>query len=249
MLENKKFILSSLKDILQGAVNISLLNCKGIESFPLQEYILQSTFLKMTGYSEQKLKCICWDIASVDYDFRYKVYQHWAFGECSSADDKNSIFSLLVKKIQEYDSDFKGEIVKNRINDLSIKDKSYNFVKQCIQNSALRFFMERDFYNFSVDSKTFTKINTLYVSDTKILNNDLNDKFSIAFLYDSLYKHRNRCAHNLTSYQQNLPKINYLLKKDEKENYFYYFTVLIILDEVFKFLYQILLEKIKMNNW
>lgn len=42
-----------------------------MESYPLCEYVMQSLFLKLTGAQEQKLKCICWDIATHNYEYRY----------------------------------------------------------------------------------------------------------------------------------------------------------------------------------
>ena len=38
----------------------------------LKDYFLSSIFLRMTGAQEQKLKCICWEIATHNYDFRYE---------------------------------------------------------------------------------------------------------------------------------------------------------------------------------
>ena len=54
-----------------------------------------------------------------------------------------------------------------------------------------------------------------------------------------LYKHRNRVAHNLLSYQQNLPTLSKLKEKNNKyENYFLYFFMLIFIDELFIYLYK-----------
>lgn len=249
MLDNKKFIQSSIKEILGEAVEISKISCNGIETYPLQEYILQSTFLKMTGYSEQKLKCICWDIASIDYDFRYKVYQHWSFGECSSIDNKNDIFNLLIKQIQNYDSNFSKNSIKDFLDDnISAKD-CFNFVKKNLKDSTLRLSMDRDFNNFSKDGSFFNKGKTVYISDTKILNKDESNDNEFSFVYEKLFKHRNRCAHNTLSYQENLPKLNVLVKKSFRDNYFYYFTILIILDEIYIALYKKLSGLILENNW
>jgi hypothetical protein len=32
---------------------------------------MQSIFIKMTGFQEQKLKCIVWELATDDYEYRY----------------------------------------------------------------------------------------------------------------------------------------------------------------------------------
>ena len=249
MLDNNSFILSSIKDILQESANLSLINCKGIEAYPLQEYILQSTFLKMTGYSEQKLKCICWDIASIDYDFRYQVYQHWSFGDCSSIDDKNNIFCSLIKKIQEYEPTFSSNNIKTFLDTNVIIKNSFSFVKDCLKKSCIKHFAERDFHFFSNDGGFFRQGKSVYISDKKILSNESKTDCELSFIYAKLYKQRNRCAHNLTSYQQNLPKTSYLLKKSDRENFFHYFTILVILDEIFTVLYKKLSSLILESNW
>lgn len=247
MLENRNFILSSITEILKESADISKLNCNGIEAYPMQDYILQSTFLKMTGYSEQKIKCICWDIASIDYDFRYQVYQNWTFGECSNIDDKNKIYKILVEKIKEYDPYFNVTSFIKNISDTEnyIIINTFNTCRKILNASSLKYYYERDFNNFKNDITTFDGTLDICKTENKIFNkNDLFDQ-----IYKSLYKQRNRCAHNLKSYQQNLPRISELLKKSQKDNYFYYFTILIILDEVFIELYKKLSELILKYNW
>lgn len=248
MLENKDFILSSINSILEESVSVSQLSCKGIETYPLQEYILQSTFLKMTGYSEQKLKCICWDIASIDYDFRYQVYQNWSFSECSSITDKTKIFRKLVETIKVYDSTFNAESFISDLYDEPKKIIKNNYEKciSILKSSTIKYFQERAFNEFICDTETF-KTNQEICKYTNqksfILNDNLKD------IYEELYKQRNRCAHNLKSYQQNLPKISVLLKKKNTSNYFYYFTLLMLMDEIFIRLYEKLSQLIVENNW
>ena len=54
-----------------------------------------------------------------------------------------------------------------------------------------------------------------------------------------VYRHRNRCAHNLLSYQINLPDLDELKDKDYLRcNYVYRFIILIVIDEVFIKLYK-----------
>lgn len=247
MLDNQKFILSSIRDILTEVISITKLNCNGIESYPLQEYILQSTFLKMTGYSEQKLKCICWNLASVDFELRYKIYQNWSFGECSTIEDKNKIFNIIIKKIQEYEESFsKDEINRYLVDNVSLEN-CYSFVKNNFEGSSLKYYEERNFINFFNDYEFFSKDVRLCISDSKLFNKDMTN--GLSFIYEKLYRHRNRCAHNLLSYQQNLPKLNILLKKNDRDNYFYYFTVLIVLDEIFVILYKKLTDLLINSNW
>ena len=50
---------------------------------PLYDYVLQTTFLKMTGSQEQKLKCIQWELATDDYEYRYDILSK-SIGELSN---------------------------------------------------------------------------------------------------------------------------------------------------------------------
>ena len=94
-------IASILRDTVTACNGIG----NGIETQSLAEYVLQTTFLKMTGAQEQKLKCICWEMATNDYDYRYH-YLKKDYGECSSYSDKNSIYRDLVEMIVKYDTTF-----------------------------------------------------------------------------------------------------------------------------------------------
>ena len=53
-------------------------------------------------------------------------------------------------------------------------------------------------------------------------------------VYESIFKHRNRCAHNTRSHEQNLPSLDVLQSRDYiLENYFVRFAMLIIIDKMF----------------
>ena len=60
MSKHDKFILTPMSTILEEAIQASSGIGSGIETYPLCDYIMQSIFLKMTGYQEQKMKCIAW---------------------------------------------------------------------------------------------------------------------------------------------------------------------------------------------
>ena len=77
------FIFSPITEVLKDAVTASSGIGNGIETFPLYDYVMQSTFLKATGFQEQKMKCICWEIATFDYEYRYE-FTKTPLGECSS---------------------------------------------------------------------------------------------------------------------------------------------------------------------
>lgn len=100
--DHSQFILSPLSAIIEDTNRAC--NClgNGIEIHPMASYIMQTTFLRMTGASEQKLKCICWEIATFDYEFRYEMFQN-PLGECSSFRDKNAVFSNVCKSLKRHD--------------------------------------------------------------------------------------------------------------------------------------------------
>lgn len=100
------FISESLIEILKSGINACNSLNGGIESFPMAEYFMQSLFLKLTGALEQKMKCICWELATNNYSYRYDFLHNKNYGECSSYDEKNNIFNDIIRCIKEIDSKF-----------------------------------------------------------------------------------------------------------------------------------------------
>lgn len=101
-----EFILTPIRTILEQGINASQSLSSGIDSFPISEYILQSLFLRMTGSSEQKIKCIFWQMASDDYQYRYKYLNYQGLGECSTYSSKNTAFKDLLAQIKKFLPDF-----------------------------------------------------------------------------------------------------------------------------------------------
>lgn len=94
------FILAPILDVFTDGVNACKGVGDGIETQPLSEYVLSSLFLKATGAQEQKLKCICWEIATHDYDFRYQFMRgDFQLGEYSDYKSKNKIYNFLIRQI------------------------------------------------------------------------------------------------------------------------------------------------------
>ncbi|TNE74930.1 hypothetical protein EP331_00480, partial [bacterium] len=61
-------------------------------------------------------------------------------------------------------------------------------------------------------------------------------------------KHRNRVAHNTHSYQQNLPTLKTLVNENYiYENYFLWFAILVLIDNIFIELYKKYLTVIEDN--
>ena len=177
--KHTKFILTPIFEILKDCVNATKGIGIGIETYPLCEYIMQTTFLKMTGASEQKLKCILWEIATNDFHFRYEFLKT-SYGECS-------------KKL----------------------------------------FDTSHFCNYACDKQGNENISLI--------------ENSIVFEH-IVYDQRNRCAHNLRSYQNNLPDFKILVSNEyDYENYFFRFSILVLLDEIFMKMYSEYFELLTVN--
>lgn len=101
-----EFIQTPIQTILEEGINASHSLIFGIESFPMSEYYLQSLFLRMTGAAEQKMKCILWQMATNDYQYRNKYLNYQGLGECSTYSSKNTVFKDLVTQITNIKPDF-----------------------------------------------------------------------------------------------------------------------------------------------
>ena len=227
MSKHGDFILMPIDNILKEAVSAA--NAVGFT-----DYIMQSIFIKMTGFQEQKLNCIVWELATDDYDYRYRKFSN-KLGECSSYDDKNDIYKEMQEVITKYDSKFKIEEW------LSDKNTILNFARERIN------IIFKDSYLMSCQLKSF--VQSLDILDNLppelLLEKHLfKDKSILKNIYTKyLYKARNRIAHNTLSYQQNLPTLKVLKGEDYKyENYFLWFAILVLIDEVFLRLYKKYLE-------
>ena len=100
------FILNPLTEVLADGVHACTSLPVGIENSALGEYFMQSLFLRMTGAQEQKMKCICWVMATNDYRYRYDLLNVKQYGECSEYKHKKGIFMDLASLIQGFDNKF-----------------------------------------------------------------------------------------------------------------------------------------------
>lgn len=294
-----KFVLSPILDILQDAVNACVGIGKGIETHSLCEYVLQTTFLKMTGMSEQKLKCICWEMATNDYDYRYH-YLKKNYGECSSYADKCSIYRDILRAIIGMDSTFKVDFlfvdvditdkekktIDQKILDNITKQESelnrrltsqeiekltngmkahyadnglcdkeqlhlkrvallediQSKIKTIINDSLMAFWEQHNYLDYLTNWKNLSNMD--FVKGEVLFCKDLQD-----FYTEIVYAHRNRCAHNLASLQNNLPTFK-TISEDRfiYDNYFFRFSILTLLDEIFIRLYRKYAELIKSSK-
>lgn len=145
--QHSDFILSPLIKILKDGIAASRAVGDGIDSYPMGEYLMQSLFLKMTGAQEQKMKCICWELATHDYDYRYDFLNRKKYGECSTYSSKNGIFNDLIEVIQKMLPSFEpstliDEAFLNKIQDDI--EKLYSTSNLCIwQNREYLFFKSK----------------------------------------------------------------------------------------------------------
>ena len=254
MRKHETFILTPIANILKEA-QFALAPLEGnINNYPLFDYVMQSLFLKMTGFQEQKLKCISWELATDDYALRYERYKLRPLGECSSYKDKLVVFGDLVSNLEKIKpgcallSDSERSQIMT-----STKDEIIEFCSQ----SPISGWVEKSLVEFK---SLFEKCGTecvLYVNKdkvTEILGHCENCKKksnpcklaklkSLKDIFDIAIRHRNRCAHNISSYQQNLPALEELQKEEYVlENYLVRFAILLIVDKVFVALFRKYLE-------
>ncbi len=246
MNQHKKFILTPITNILQQAIVATKNIGNGIETFPLADYVLQSVFIKMTGAQEQKMKCLMWEMAHNDFEFRYDFLKE-SHGEYSNYHDKQKVYNSLIKQILIVEKTF---LIKDKIDKRNILASSK--LENLLKDSNLIVWSEKSFTNYrklwsEIQNKHFANQNTVLLEPT------LTDKgkMSLRILYEEhLYKNRNRIAHNTKSYQHNLPTLNAL--KCENfifENYFLWFSTLILIDQIFIELYKIYLETLNQKKF
>lgn len=231
-----KFILTPIVEILKETATACRCIGIGIETQPLCEYIMQTTFLKMTGASEQKLKCICWEMATYDYDYRHQKLTK-PLGECSCYDEKKIVYNDMLNVISNLDSNYCFDSLFSNDAKNEICERIKENIIKVISGTSIEKWESRCFLLYKnepskfLDSKLFSNktTNKNAKSPYVFFEKDLKD------YYESVvYRHRNRCAHNLKSYQNNLPTLKTLVKPNyEYENYFHMFSVLMLLDEIY----------------
>lgn len=228
---HKDFIESPIEEYISTACSAGGSVGNGIETYPLSEYVLQSLFLNLTGSQEQKFKCLCWEIASLNFDFRYETYTANSLGECSNLDERNKIYKRIVKDYTiQYNEDERKKILEDA------KSRYENVTK----DTMLVRWLPQDYNNAS---EIINRILPKHLLGEKLFiggdNPDENNSLLCLIYKKSLYIHRNRCAHNLLSYQNNLPTLKVLSDSENKyNNYFVFFYVLILIDVILRDLYK-----------
>lgn len=225
MTKHEQFILTEMADMMEEIVFACKAVPAGIEAFAVNDYIFQTLFMKMTGFQEQKMKCICWELATDDFEFRRDYMQQaGGLGEMSTAESKKYVYKHLV------------EIVKKRMNTFDpttdidkagIVAKVKANVAKSFEKSPLTETNMREYQEFSSIYDRYFTPDYFATNDTELLAGNLVN------IYDRLYKHRNRCAHNALSYQQNLPSLKQLASNEiVYESYYVRYALLLLIDEL-----------------
>lgn len=259
MSKHNDFIQTPIERILEE-VPMALRNIEiGFDTFGLYEYVMQSVFLKMTGFQEQKMKCICWELATDDYNYRYTRYKREPLGECSILDEKNRVLNDLVNHVINAAPDFKTLSDNERQN---IINETNIIINTLYEEGNLKGWAEKEFHIFKELFSNCSKECVGYMSKEGVMKeflghcencsrkgkpeakNAICEKGSLKDAYDMLIKHRNRCAHNTHSYQHNLPSLQSMYEdKFVFENYFLHFAILIIIDKITICLFRKYFEK------
>ncbi len=245
MSKHTKFIETSIVTLVESAAIATKGIGSTIETYPLCDYVMQTLFLKMTGFQEQKLKCIRWDMATNDYEYRYDFLKS-PMGECSSLRDKNDIFQELSKRIDNFETlipPIKSRLITEARNDLNAALDGSNLISWAQQeyNFYETFSRQLDAECLLLKCKDESYKLFMKSDNCKSKNRDCR---CLGEIYEDLYKHRNRCAHNLLSYQQNLPTLQTLYSSDyQYNNHFIRLFLLIIIDKLFVESYRIYMDQ------
>ena len=240
------FILTPISSILSEAQASLKLQPMVMENIAIGEYVMQTIFLKMTGFQEQKCKCINWELATDDYEYRYDAYGdrgEYKIGEGSSWDDKCRIFKGLQHQILKEGKDIEKELAKEKIKDTLTNTKKA--IKDLYLNCPLMKEYTREYVIFEKlcgqISRECLRPDLCDIFSNKEIEVVPNHKITLTDMYKHyVYRHRNRCAHNLLSYQENRPTMNTMSSSEmAMNNYFIRFLVVALIDDEMRLLFEL----------
>ncbi|SUB24874.1 hypothetical protein [Avibacterium avium] len=263
MHQHKKFILTPVGNILnEGVAAIKCLG-DGIESYPISHYIMQSIFLRMSGAQEQKMKCIMWELAHNDFEFRFDFLDKHSKKYFSKYEEKLFVYKTLISQIKAVEKNFSPYIYLSK---LKVLEETKITIERIFSQSNIKIWFQKDYtsydviwneFKYKIETKTkkgLKEIKMMFDEDSMFCCNNIeknkdekNKNENLKLIYEEhVYKNRNRIAHNTTSYQDNLPTLSRLESSDYKyENYFLWLSMLILIDNIFIELYKKYLEVIE----
>lgn len=240
MKQHSQFILKPMSSVVEDAVAaVSALSLK-LEVYPLIKYIREALLLRMTGFQEQKIKCVLWEMATDNYELRYKfISGAIKIGEGSRYDDKKTVYKILFEQIKEFDSAYMidGTTKSNIIR--TVKDS----MDALFEGTVLKQSMEREYSDFQ---SIYNSCNVISMGGDTFVIGDICGE-SIKDFHDKyLIRERNRIAHNTVSYQDNLPSFGKLIdQKDILRNFFLFYAYLMMIDELLVVIYSKYLQRPK----
>ena len=217
-MKHKEFIFTPLSSLVEQTLQPMDLYKGQICNYIMKEYVLQSLFIKLTGCMEQKAKCILWDIATHDFEYRRDFLRDNSNqGEYSTYDSKNMVYKTLINQGEKFCQTRKKELLNYLI----------DFKEQILTKSILKVWLPRELQDL--------KIKSLFASqrwaEEHLFNSPLKE------IYEALHRYRNRCAHNVLSYQGNVMSPQ-KIKEKENANYATWFTLLVLMDMIYMELYE-----------
>lgn len=252
--KHTSFILTPLSETLKNQAMSMATMTQGIGIYPVCECLMRSLFLQLAGAQEQKLKCICWDIATEDFPYRYERYHSWSLNECSAYRDKAAVFTdiiMQIKKVKnDYDPSTLSQDVKKHFIDDSIDALNVFFDKSGLQGWGKHQFDNcLDFLTALTPDSLFHFKDKKYWFFSETYNCVVNGKKTnenLKIVYEVMYNHRNRCAHNAISYQPNWPLLHTLSQEQNKyANYYIFYAILILIDNIIVYHYNYYIDLFK----
>lgn len=249
MSKHEKFILTPITSVIEEMKAATLCIGKGIETYPLWDYIIQSTFTKMTGFQEQKMRCIDWELATNGYDYRLNFIEDVKNrGTYSTYEAKNKVYNALINEIARYSGIGKKDLITELKGSKIIKPRES--IQQILEGTNIIYCKERDFNEFKKCDKEFNNQFFVIPDSNTSKSVKLFETVLVTHYMEELYRQRNRIAHNTLSYQQNLPDLEMLKGESSlSRNYFFWFSILFLIDEIFIELFKIYSKCLKDNSY
>lgn len=239
--------------MINDGLESARLSATGIRGYPNSSYLLQSLFIRLTGYQEQKMKSIAWDVATHDFDFRREYIENInKWGEFTTWDTRKKFFETLYKhyrltsgnilitpdevqsKLEAVRNELINSLLESQVSQSNIRslkyvmdDSNYNWSNVCVENMKQGDGVLQKFSSVSLVKK----------------DSDLYTRS------EQMVRWRHRIAHNTQSYQQDYPKLNTLRMNDSGivYNYFEWYLLILIIDEMFVELYKKIIDMQNLN--
>lgn len=239
---HQDFIAAPITKIIADAINALNIN-SGIGIIATKGFFEQSLFMQLMGFLEQKCKCIQWELATDDYEYRYKNFCHDKQKGYSTYEDKNTLYKQLIdkngKKKVNYSLDrqkifdetknfieaFWGDNVFSRLYARNYAD--YCAESEVIQNLLIK--EMTDEHGKIIPALLINKSNMIGGKDDKYIDFDKKENP----LYETIYKARNRIAHNTKCYQTTTFTFADINKNHIIDNFVVWLITLCFIDTIY----------------